>query len=298
MADFSLHLLDNITALHNELVNKTYRHGGYQAFKINDPKPRDIHKALVRDRLLHHAIYRVLYPYFERKFIFDSYSCRFDKGTHRAMNRLCSFARKVSKNHTRTVWILKCDIRKFFANIDHNILIEIMQRHITDQNIIWLLRQVVGSFDSKNKPGVGLPLGNLTSQLLVNIYMNVFDQFVKRKLMAIHYIRFADDFIFLHQDQNYLERLLLQIATFLEARLRLALHPVKVSIATIASGVDFLGWVHFPHHRVLRASSKRRMLKNVNQGVSKESLASYLGLLGHGNTNKLRQRVVTIVQGL
>ena len=119
--EFQLHIMDNVLSLHQDLKNLTYKHGGYQAFKISDPKPRDIHKANVRDRLLHHAIYRVLYPYFDNRFIHDSYSCRIGKGTHKAINRFRVFFRKVSKNNTRTCFVLKCDIRKFFANIDHQI---------------------------------------------------------------------------------------------------------------------------------------------------------------------------------
>ena len=119
--NFDVHLYN----LNQELNNKTYQHSNYTAFKINDPKPRDIHKAVVRDRLLHHAIYRILYPYFDKKFIYDSYSCRLDKGTHKAIARFISFGRKVSKNNTKTCFILKCDIKKFFANIDHIILKQI-----------------------------------------------------------------------------------------------------------------------------------------------------------------------------
>src|SRR3989338_4041739 len=120
--EFQLRLMDNILSLHDDLKNRTYVHGGYHAFNLSDPKPRNIHKASVRDRLLHHAIYRILYPYFDKKFICDSYSCRINKGTHKAISRFRSFFRKVSKNHTRSCLVLKCDIRKFFANIDHNIL--------------------------------------------------------------------------------------------------------------------------------------------------------------------------------
>src|SRR3989344_2955229 len=113
--EFSLHLMDNILSLHQDLANHSYRHGGYKAFNISDPKPRSIHKANVRDRLIHHAIYRVLYPFFDRTFIADSFSCRLRKGTHKSLDRFRSFAYKASKNNTRTCWILKCDIRKFFA---------------------------------------------------------------------------------------------------------------------------------------------------------------------------------------
>ncbi|MBI5153180.1 MAG: group II intron reverse transcriptase domain-containing protein, partial [Parcubacteria group bacterium] len=283
---FSLHLMDNILELHYDLLNKTYRHGSYQSFKVNDPKPRDIHKASVRDRLLHHAIYRMLYPYFDPKFIFNSYSCRRMKGTHRAINRFREYIRKVSKNNTRTIWVLKCDIRKFFATIDHTILINILKRRIGDINTVLLLREVIGSFHAKDTRGIGLPLGNLTSQLLVNIYMNEFDHFVKRNLKIADYARYADDFVILCESKEYLENLLPKISAFLKTRLKLSLHPNKVSIATIASGIDFLGWVHFPHHRVLRTSTKRRMLRNLNKNQKKNSLPSYQGLLGHGNTYK------------
>ena len=126
--EFSVHLMDNILSLHRELVGRNYRHGGYVAFKINDPKPRDIHKASVRDRLLHHAIYRVLYPYFDRKFIHDSYSCRDRKGTHRAIDQFRKYGRRTSKNNTRPCFVLKCDIRKFFASIDHEVLKQIFAR--------------------------------------------------------------------------------------------------------------------------------------------------------------------------
>src|SRR3989344_4226863 len=118
---FQLQLMDHIFSLYHDLVNRTYVHGPYQAFKINDPKPRDIHKASVRDRLVHHAVYRILYPYFDRQFIYDSYSCRIDKGTHRAIDQFRKYGRIVSRNHSRTAWVLKCDIRKFFASIDHDI---------------------------------------------------------------------------------------------------------------------------------------------------------------------------------
>src|SRR3989344_426924 len=255
--EFQLHLMDNILFLYCDLKNKTYTHGGYHAFNISDPKPRNIHKAMVRDRLLHHALYRMLYPYFDTKFIHDSYSCRKWKGTHKALLRFEEFGREGSKNNTKTIWILKCDIRKFFASIDHRILKSIVSKTVFDTNVLWLLGQVIDSFKTKNSIYAmadmcrGLPLGNLTSQLLVNIYMNEFDQFIKQNLKIKYYIRYADDFVVMSRDKEELESLLLKIRIFLKERLRLELHPNKVSISTLASGVGFLGWVHFPHHRVL-----------------------------------------------
>lgn len=291
MAEFSLNFLDNVLILHQELADKTYQHGGYQAFKINDPKPRDIHKASVRDRLVHHAIYRVLYPYFDRKFVFDSYSCRNDKGTHKAINRLRKFSYVVGENNTKTCWILKCDIRKFFSNINHEILKNILVKYIGDKNVLWLLAQVIDSFETKGKSGVGLPLGNLTSQLFVNIYLNEFDQFVKRKFKTRYYARYCDDFVILHNDKNYLENMIPKISEFLKNKLKLSLHPNKVFIKTLASGVDFLGWVNFSKHRILRTNTKKRMMKKLGKNPKLESIASYLGLLSHGNAHKLSMEI-------
>ena len=302
--EFERNLMQHIFSLHHDLKTKTYIHGGYQPFKLNDPKPRDIHKASVRDRLLHHAIYRILYPYFDKTFIYDSYSCRIGKGTHRAMNRFRYFFRKVSKNNTQTCWVLKCDIRKFFASIDHQILKDILAKHITDKDILWLLNQVIDSFSSKinlsfchdrkkviDFERVGLPLGNLTSQLLVNIFMNEFDQHMKHVLKVKYYVRYADDFVILSDDKQYLEIILSQISHFLTEKLKLSLHPDKVFIKIYASGVDFLGWVHFSHHRVLRTSTKRRMLRNLKRDTRKEVKQSYIGLLTHGNGYEISQKI-------
>jgi len=289
--EFSLDLMENILELHQNLCDHTYQHGPYQAFRINDPKPRQIHKSSVRDRLLHHAVYQILYPFFDCTFVSDSYSCRLEKGTHRAINQFRKFAYKESQNHTKTVWVLKCDIRKFFASIDQRVLIEILKEYIPDSDIIRLLLEIIGSFNS-GKLGTGLPLGNLTSQLLVNVYMNVFDQWIKHHMKAKYYIRYADDFVILSQDKAWLEELLPKIGDFLSEHLRIELHPDKVSIKTLASGIDFLGWVHFPDHRVLRSATKRRMFKRLKERKENENtLQSYLGLLSHGNANKLKSKI-------
>ena len=141
--------MDNIVELHTDLVKHTYRHGGYESFYITDPKRRHIHKASVRDRLLHHAVYRILYPFFDRTFIADSFSCRNEKGTHKAINRFKAFAYKVSNNYTATCWVLKCDIKKFFASIDHVILLNILGEYIPDKYIMWLLGNIIESFETE-----------------------------------------------------------------------------------------------------------------------------------------------------
>ena len=289
---FQNRLFDEIFLLHYELKNRIYIHGSYLAFNISDPKPRNIHKAAVRDRLLHHAIHRQLYPFFDRKFIADSYSCRIDKGNLRAINRFRDMAYKVGKNHTRTVWVLKCDIWKFFASVDHKVLTKILRRDIVNREIVWLIREIINSFNS-GKKGKGLPLGNLTSQLLVNVYMNELDQFVKHKLKTRYYIRYTDDFVILSHDKKELEQIVPKIDLFLRSQLRISLHPSKVFIKTLGSGIDFLGWIHFPDHRVLRSATKRRIIRRIKLGkVNIKSVQSYLGLLRQGNTYKFRERIL------
>ncbi len=279
--EFSLRLSDEVVQLHENLISGTYRHDHYHEFRINDPKPRVIHKASVRDRLLHHAIHRKLYPEFAKTFIADSFSCQKRKGVHRALDRFEKQARKVGKNHSETCWVLKCDIRKFFASIDHFALFELLERRVSDVKLLCLLGEIIGSFSTR--PGKGIPLGNLTSQLFSNIYMNSFDQYVKQELHFKHYVRYADDFAFLSSNQTELEHLLDESRAFLSERLALDLHPDKVFLKTIASGMDFLGWVHFPHHRVLRTKTKERMMKRVAQNPTGATLQSYLGMLGYGD---------------
>ena len=282
--EFSLNLMDNIFQLNADLIQHTYKHGSYQAFNINDPKPRNVHKASVRDRLLHHAIYRILYPFFDKIFITDSFSCRNDKGTHRALTRFREFGRQVSRNNARTGWILKCDIKKFFASIDHKILMAILAERIMDKDILRLLENIVSSFKTVPERIVGLPLGNLTSQLFVNIYMDKFDQFVKHTLKAKYYIRYADDFVFFSADKLWLENVLRIIDNFLQTNLHLTLHPDKIFLRTVASGVDFLGWVNFYNYRVLRKTTKRRMFARIKNSPTNATLQSYLGLLKHGDS--------------
>lgn len=289
--EFSRNLIDNIISLHNDLTNKTYRHGGYHDFYINDPKRRHIHKASVKDRLLHHAVYRLLYPFFEKTFIHDSYSCRLGKGTYKAIERFDYYAGKTGKNNTKTVWILKCDIKKFFANINHKILLKILTGYIPDKDILWLLGNIIDSYHTKEKRGAGLPLGNLTSQLFANVYMNVFDQWVKHRLKIKGYVRYADDFVFFGEDKQKLNLLIGPIEKFLADELGLKLHPNKIIQKTFSSGMDFLGWVNLPNYKKLRRKTKERMFKKLAEDPCEEVFQSYLGLLSHGDTYKTEKEL-------
>jgi retron-type reverse transcriptase len=286
---FVYDLMGNIFVLYDDLERGRYKHGVYEQFAIADPKPRQIHKATVRDRLVHHAIYRQLAPFFFRTFISDSFSCQDGKGTHKALDRFREMVASVSRNHTRTCWVLKCDIKKFFASIDHDILQAILAMYIPDPQTFHLLQEVIESFETA--PRKGLPLGNLTSQLFSNIYLNEFDQFVKHRRKVRHYIRYADDFVLLSENKEELLEELPLLQTFLTERLALTMHPDKIVLRTIASGLDFLGWVHAPTHRTLRAATAHRMFRGLQENPTKETKASYLGLLSHGDTFKLSQDV-------
>ena len=285
MQEFEWDLEDNIFRLHKELKSKTYRHGYYTSFYITDPKLRHIHKADVKDRIVHHAVYRVLYPIFDPTFIYDSYFCRVIKGTHRAVKRLNDFSLKVSKNYTAPCFTLKCDIRKFFFSVDHEILFSLISRKVKDEEGLDLVGEIIGSFNADT--GKGIPIGNLTSQLFANVYLHELDKFVKQDLKVKYYIRYCDDFVILSEDVAYLESVCRKIEQFLQETLKLAFHEDKIMIRKLSQGIDFLGYVALPHHTVLRTKTKKRMLKRVNE----ENLPSYLGVLKHCDGYELEEKV-------
>ena len=288
---FKEDLLVNIQSLHDDCISHRYEHGLYYHFVVKDPKRRDIHKALVRDRLLHHAIHRKLYPLFDQVFISDSFSCRVGKGTHEAMDRFRGLYHHVSQNDVRTCWVLKLDIQKFFARIDHDVLLNLLYNRIRDLECMWLFERVIASFSS-GEVGRGLPLGNLTSQLFANVYLHELDAFVKHRLKARCYVRYADDFILLSQSRVELIEYLSLIQTFLRNALRLNVHPKKIELRTMASGVDFLGWVHFPGHRVLRTVTKRRAFSRIYHTAEESVAQSYVGMMCHGNAFHLQQELM------
>ena len=296
---FERNLEDNLFELRNDFEKKTYQHSNYTSFYITDPKLRHIHKAVVRDRIVHHAIYRVLYPMFDKSFIYDSYSCRDDKGTHRAVNRLTVFSKKASRNYTDTCFVLKCDVRKFFDSVDHEILKGLIRARIKDADTLALMDGIIGSFGKDlgyiNNNQIlldfaspkGMPIGNLTSQLFANVYLNELDQFVKHILRVRFYIRYCDDFVILDPDKRKLDEYRQKVGDFLKSKLKIALHKDKVSIGRLSQGIDFLGYIVKPHYRILRTKTKNRMLRRVN----KKNGPSYLGLLKHCNGHELEKAV-------
>ena len=272
---FAFNLEENLVNLHRQLADDAYVHGLYQSFFVSDPKRRHIHKARVRDRILHHAIHRVLYPIFDNSFIFDSYSSRIGKGTHAAVDRFEELAWRQSANDTKTVWVLQCDIRKFFDSVDHGILLETLAHKFGDKKLIHLLAIVILSFHKF--PDKGLPLGNLTSQLFSNVYLDSMDHFIKRSLGIKGYVRYADDFLLISQSRYELEVARDKIASFLKTNKSIDLHPSKTIIAKWHSGIDILGYKSFPHYRILRNRTKRRAIANINP----VNRSSYLSLLNH-----------------
>lgn len=295
---FEKELEQNIFKLARELKTKAYKHDKYSDFFISDPKQRHIYKATVRDRILHHAIVMILNPIFEPIFIADSFSCRVGKGSHKGVDKLKSMLAKESKNNTRQCYVLKCDVQKFFDSIDHDILLKILRRKIKDQDVMLLLENVIESYTSKRSDLFhrrGLPIGNLTSQLFANLYMNEFDQFMKHKLKIRFYARYTDDFVVVSKDKEFLEKLIVLVSKFLDDNLTLNLHPNKVEIFSYGSGIDFLGYIIFPNHILIRKKTKYRMFrkfqdkiklyhkKEISRESVEASLQSYLGVSSHSN---------------
>ncbi len=286
---FERNLEDNLLSLRDDLITVRYRHGPYHRFVVFDPKQRTIHKAAVRDRVVHQALVNIIEPLFESKFIYDSYSCRVGKGTHAAVSRLRTFLLRASQNGTNTVYAVKCDVRKFFDSIDHNILLGLLRKHVQDHRLMKLLEQIIVGFSTG--PGKGIPLGNLTSQLFANIYLHELDWHIKHKLRIRHYVRYCDDFVMLTSSRSKGFGLAQAADAFLRLNLKVELHPNKVHVRTWTQGIDFLGYVLMPHATVLRPKTKTRALAR----VTKENKASYFGLCGHADEYETARTMKNII---
>jgi len=303
--EFAFHLEDNIFKLHRELKQKVWKPDSYTAFYIRDPKLRHIHKATVRDRVFNQALFRVLYQIFDKGFITDSYSCRDGKGTHRGVQKIGSYIRKISYNYTKLALALKCDVRKYFDNIDHEILFGIIRKKVSDPDILSIIHMIIWSFETK--PGVGLPLGNVTSQLFANVYLNELDQFIKHTLKAKYYVRYCDDFIILDTGRDLLGKYICDIDIFLQSKLHLFLHPHKIIIRTCSRGIDFLGYVVLPKRTVLRTKTKKRIMKKIKflkaqinrdmitPETFNRNVQSYLGMLTHCAGYKIQQEIENFI---
>ena len=288
MQAYERNLEQNLFELSERLLKGRYRHDTYVPFTIHDPKERRIHKSTVTDRVVHQALVSAIEPLFEPQFIYDSYSCRKGKGTHAAVARLRMFLQQASHNNTQTIYGLKCDVRQFFASVNHRVVLKLLGQRIQDEQTLGLVREVLNSYYVT--PGKGVPLGNLTSQLFANIYLHELDWYVKNVLRVKHYLRYCDDFVILGETRGELYRLVEPIGQFLTERLGLQLHPHKLTVRSWSQGIDFLGYVLKPDCTVLRTKTTRRIMHRVNG----HNLSSYLGLCSHADGYELGQVIRTV----
>ena len=316
VAAFEYHLEMELNQLQNELVAKTYQPGRYRHFYIYERKRRKISAAPFRDRVVHHALCNIIEPVFEARFIHDSYACRVDKGTHRAIERAQTFARQ----HP---YALQCDVTQFFPSIDHAILRGCLARFIADEEVLWLIDRILASgagvladeytlqyfpgddLFAVNRPR-GLPIGNLTSQFWANVYLNELDYFVKHQLHCAAYVRYADDFVLFGDDKPQLHAWRAEIIAFLKT-LRLQLHEDRASVFATRGGFTFLGFRLFPYYRRLRKDNARafgRRLRAMSADYAagevtlednRERITSWIAHASFGNTYQLRRRIFRAV---
>jgi len=293
---FERHLESELTKLSEELLAGTYVHGDYHKFFVRDPKYREIHKATVRDRVVHQAIYSILYPIFDQRFFFDSYSCRLNKGTQAAIAKIWQYIRKESKNFNREVYVFHGDVDTFFACVDHNILFRFLTRKIRDWKYLSLCKRIIISYNPEKVKGI--PLGNLTSQIFANVYLHELDYFIKQKLGIASYVRYNDDFFVVSADKDFLIKLSLEIKEFLMLKLKLSLPEDKIIIRSLSQGIDILGAVAFPYGLVPRKRLRVAALKvadkakklGYNSYVAKQ-LSSYIGLLSQTKSFLLKEKL-------
>lgn len=314
---FSDNLESNLIDLQNHLIYETYKAGRYRPFYIYEPKKRLIMALPFRDRVVQWAIYRQLFPILDRQFIFDSYACRPGKGTQKAINRLQYWLRQTSRKPQK-FYYLKLDIAKYFYRVDHGVLEKILRRKIKDKRLLNLLVSIINSEEMKfglplgvdpevcaaadRLENVGMPIGNLTSQMFANLYLHELDLFAKHKLRLHYYIRYMDDIIILHYDKKHLKAVKDEIETFLLENLHLNLNK-KTAIRPCAMGIEFVGYRVWATHKKLKRNTARKVrravkgIKNkrergeMTQEAFNRRIASYKGILKHCNSYGFRQRL-------
>ncbi len=264
---FNLDLENELIKLQHELLWQTYKMGAYRQFYIYDPKKRLISAAPYRDRVVQHALCNIIEPIFDDILIYDSYACRKDKGSHKAVDRYTEFSR-LNK------YVLKCDVKSYFASIDHDILYGFILRKIKDTRALQLIRSII---DSVASPGI--PIGNLTSQTFANLYLNELDHYIKEILKCRYYIRYMDDMVIFANDKNELTVLKESIRSYLK-KMKLDLHENKSQIYLARKGVGFLGYKIYPTHRLV----KKQNIKRFNKRMKKYLGSLKIGLIGKAKT--------------
>ena len=282
---FRQNLEENIIQLQNELIWRSYVPRPLRVFTIHEPKERQIAAPHFRDRVVHHSLVAAIEPHFERRFISDSYACRKGRGTHRAMRRTQAMAR-AAKREWGSYWVLKCDIRKYFPSIRHDLLMQAIRRTISDPCVLWLLDTIIESHGD----GRGIPIGALTSQLCANIYLDQLDHYLKDELGLRFYVRYMDDFIVIGKTKGELRGVLADITAFLET-LDLRLNH-RTGIWPGRHGIDFCGYRIWPTHtrprkRTIKTAKKKfaaiskRYPERCAFEQARKVLASYLGYIRH-----------------
>lgn len=301
--DYNLFYMSNLVNIYNNLLGRTYNHGKYNIFLIKEPKPRVIMSEKLNDKIVNHLLSDyVLVPLIEPKLIDMNVATRINRGTKKAIDYMKKYLR-IMKNKYDDFYILKCDISKFFYNIDHEILLNKLSKVILDKDLYLLITNIIKSTDMdyvntqisnlKNyynievplyRKGKGLPIGNQTSQVLAIFYLNDLDHFIKEQLHIKYYVRYMDDFILIHQDKAYLKYCLYMINSFLTKE-KLVLNR-KTSISSISNGINFIGYRYiFKNNKLIMlipSSNKRRIKKRINNRNT--CIPNYHGYLKFGNT--------------
>ncbi len=305
--EFEKKLNNNLSHLQNELLSCSYNPRALETFILRDPKTRKINKAHFRDRIVHHALCNVIESFFQKSFIYDSYANQIGKGTIKAIKRFDEFKKKVTKNNTRRGFVLKCDIEKYFDNVDHNVLLSILKKKLFDEKILWLIKIILNNHRTRRKEKA-MPLGNLTSQFFANIYLNELDQFVKHTLKERYYIRYVDDFVIFHESKKSLEQCKEKIQSFIGKNLLLNLHPLKSRIIQLKDGVAFLGLKIFFYHKIILRKNKRnfqRKLQEYNIRYKEKEysydkiydfLEGWIAYAKNADTYNLRKRILTQIE--
>lgn len=298
--EFELRLEENLINLLNHLQYGSYELGGYRSFLVHEPKTRVI-TALndFEDRIVQHAVMAAIEPIWEARFISDSYACRVGKGTHKGADKAQEFLRECLREHGK-IYALKADIRRYFASIHHDTLKSILSKKIADKRMLELLFKIIDSYHEPGRPGYGIPIGNLTSQLFANIYLNELDQYVKCRLRIKRYVRYVDDWVIISHDKEELQALRKQLSFWLADNLQLELnHKTQVFPVAVKNGrgLDFLGYHLWPHKRRLRKASLSRFKRRVrrlqrlyaNREITAkeigQQLASWIAHARHGDAS-------------
>lgn len=299
-------LEENTIALYNELNWGTYELSAYHHFYVFEPKRRLISAPNFRDRVAHRAIFNILEPLFDKTFIAHSYACRKNKGAHKGADLAQKQIQQIEKKHG-TAYALKADISRYFSSVDHETLKQLLANKIKCEMTLALLNYIIDNSPS-DAPGVGMPLGNLTSQLFANVYLHELDWFAKHALKIKNYVRYMDDFVVIHHDKNYLHAQREAIQRFLHCALKLKTNS-KTQVFPVAKKggrpLDFLGYRIYSTHRLLRKCSVKRMKaklkkfnylysrKEITLGQINKSVQSWLGHAKHANSHNLKKSLLT-----